>query len=48
MVTVVLLMLVGFYIAPLSGRHFHLYLWVVMSLALCNGHVMTVGPKTII
>ena len=33
-------------VAPLSGRHYHLYLRFVTSLALCNGHVMTVGPKT--
>ncbi len=47
--TVVLLMLVGFYrVAPLSGRHYHLYLRFVTLFALCNGHVMTVGPKTII
>ncbi len=35
-------------VAPLSGRHYHLYLRFVTSFALCNGHVMTVGPKTII
>ena len=29
------------------GRHYHLYLRFVMSFALCNGHVMTVGPKTV-
>ncbi len=35
-------------VAPLSGRHYHLYLRSVTLFALCNGHVMTVGPKTII
>ena len=35
-------------VAPWSGRHEHLYLRFVMLFALCIGHVMTVGPKTII
>ena len=32
-------------VTPLSGRRYHLYLRFMMSFALCNGHVMTVGPK---
>ena len=35
-------------VVPLSGRHDHLYLRFVTSFALCNGHVMTVGPKSIL
>ena len=32
----------------MSGRRYHLYLRFVTSFALCNGHVMTVGPKSIV
>ena len=31
-------------VAPLSGRHYRLYLRVVTSFALCNGHVRTDRP----
>ena len=35
-------------VAPLSGRHYRLYLRYVTSFALCIAHVMTVGPKIVI
>ncbi len=48
--TVVLLILVGFFIGSrLCQAVITICIYgLVTSFALCNGHVMTVGPKTII